>query len=155
MRSMWNAARMQSDGTGFNPFARTEIATHIKKYFVRFDVIVHPGNLHGFRMIIEHPRCERTDDVAADFEGLMNRRRLMDRAGNRFEVLRVKRERINKAVPADNVEGVMGVNHARPARAVFHEHLYVLVLVDGQQLGWPVEIALGIGRAHSDLTLVV
>ena len=111
------------DRAGLDAFARTEIAAHVEEHFVGFDVVVHPRDLDRFRMIIEQARGEGADDVTANLEGLMNRRRLMDGAGDRLEVLRVERERINEAVPADDVERMMRVHHPRPARAIFHEHL--------------------------------
>src|SRR5205823_616934 len=105
--------------------ARTEIAAHVKEHFVGFDVVVHPRDLHRFRMIIEHARRKGADDVAADLESLMDRRRLMDRAGNRLEILRIEGKGINEAVPAENIERVMRMHHPCPARAVFYEDLNV------------------------------
>ena len=127
MRTVRNAARMERDRAGFDAFARTEIAAHIKEHFVRFDVVVHPRDLDRFGMIIEQARREGADDVAANLERLMDRRRLMHRAGDRLEVLRVEGEGINVAVPADDIERVMRMHHARPTRAVFHQHLDVFV----------------------------
>ena len=46
---------------------------------------------------------------------------------------------------------MMRHRHARPARAIFHQNLGVLLLVDRDQFGRPVKIALGIRRAHFDL----
>src|SRR5438105_5549512 len=109
MRSVRDTARMQRDRSGFDSLSRTEIAAHVEEHFVGFDVVVHPWNFHCLRMIIEHPRRECADDVAADFESLMDRRRLMHGAGDRLEILGVKSERIDEPIPTDDVEGVMGM----------------------------------------------
>src|SRR6266849_3984608 len=69
-------------------------------------------------MGIEKARRESANDVTANLKRLMNGRRLMDRAGDRLEVLRVEGEWINVAVPANNIEGMMCHRHARPARPV-------------------------------------
>ena len=79
----------------------------------------------------------------------------MDRAGDRFEILRVERERINVAVPADDIERIMRHRHAGPARAIFHQNLGVFFFVDRVELGRPVKIALGIRRAHFDLAFLI
>src|SRR5438046_10493622 len=114
MRPVRNTARMERDRARLNAFARAEIAAHVKEYFVGFDVVVHPRNFHRFRMIIEHARRKGADDVTANLEGLMDWRRLMDGAGDRLEILRVEGEGIDEAIPAEDIERMMGVHHSRP-----------------------------------------
>src|SRR5437667_6984005 len=97
MRPVRNPARMQRNRSWFNPATRPEIAAHVKQNFVRLNVVVHPRNSYGFGMRIEHPWSESADNVTADFKCLMDRRGLVDRASDRLEVLRIKRERINVA----------------------------------------------------------
>ena len=155
MWSVRNAARMQRDRRRFDSLARTEIAAHVKQNFVRFDVVVHPGNFHRLGMRIQESRCEGADDITANFKGLMNRRRLMDRAGDRLEILRVKCKRIDVTVPTDDIERVVRHRHTRPARTVLNQNFRVLFLVDRVQLSRSVKIALGIGRAHFDLAFTV
>src|SRR5205809_8146116 len=104
MRSMRNSARMQRDRRRLDSFSRTKIAAHVKQYFVGFNVVVHQGNFDRFRMEVEVTRCECTDNVAANLEGLMDRRRLMHRARDRLKILRGKCERINVTLPADDIE---------------------------------------------------
>src|SRR3982074_3804244 len=91
---MRDPARMQGDRAAFNSAARSKIAAHIKQNFVCFDVVVHPPDFHRFRMCIKKAWRERTDDVTANLKCLMNRRRLVHRAGDWFKILRVKSERI-------------------------------------------------------------
>src|SRR5437763_4199010 len=103
MRSMRDSARMQGDRGRLNPLSRSEISADVEQDLVRFHIVMNPGDLHCFRVIIEHPRSECADHVAPDFESLMDRRRLMDRAGNRLEVPGVKGEWINVTVPTHDI----------------------------------------------------
>src|SRR5205807_1480730 len=124
--------RMESNRSALNSSTRSEIPAHIKEHFVRFHVVMHPRNLDCFRMGIEQARGKGADNVAADFKGLMNRRRLMHRSRDRLKILCVEGEWINISVPAHYIEGMMCIGHASPARAVFDQNLDVFVLVDGE-----------------------
>ena len=106
-------------------------------------------------MCIQKSRREGADNITANLEGLMDGRRLMDRSGDRLEVLGVKGEWIDVAVPTDDIERMMRHRHARPARAVLYKNFRVLFLVDRIELGRAVKIALGIRRPHFDLTLLI
>src|ERR1700737_1570885 len=106
-------------------------------------------------MGIKETRREGADNIAANLKRLMNWRRLVDRPGDWFEVLRVERERINAAVPADDIERMMRHGHAGPARSVFHRDLTVFFLVGGAELSWRMKVALGIRRSHFDLAFAV
>src|SRR5438874_2887665 len=146
MRSVRNPARVQRNRCWFNAAPGSEIPTHVKQDFVGFDIVVHPRNSHGFGMRVEHARRERAHYVAANFKGLMNRRRLMYRACNRLEILGVERKRVNVSIPTNDVEWMMRHRHHSPARAVFDQNFGVAFLIDHVQLSWPVQIALGIRR---------
>src|SRR5215831_12937727 len=111
MRPVRNPARMQCDGSRFNPATRPEIAAHVKQNFVRLNVIVHPRNPDSLWMRIEHAWCKCANDITANLECLMYRRWLVNGAGYRLEVLRVKREWINVPIPADDIEWVMRHRH--------------------------------------------
>ena len=76
-------------------------------------------------------------------------------AGDRLEILRVKCERIQITVPADRIEWMMRERDAGEARAVLHQNIDIFLLIDGEQLGRCVEIALRIGRAHFNLAFVI
>src|SRR5439155_6786240 len=142
VRTVWNAARMQRNRSWFNPAPRSEISAYVKQNFVRFHIVVHPRNLHGFRMRIEHPWSESADNVTANFKCLMDRRGLVDGAGNRLEVLRIKREWINVAIPANHIEWMMRHRHLSPARTVLHQYFGIFILVDRQRFGWSMQVAL-------------
>src|SRR6185503_14642923 len=129
MRSMWDSARMQRNRGGFNPAARSEITANVEQYLICFDIIVNPRNFHRFRMGIEQARRERADNVTANLKRLMDGRWLVNRAGNRLEILGVERERINVAIPANDIERMMRHRHARPARSVLHQDLGIFFLV--------------------------
>src|ERR1043166_6661276 len=137
-----NTARMQGGRGRLDSLSRSEISTDIKQNFVRFNVVVDPRNFHRFRVRIEQTRRERADDVAANLECLMDRRRLMDGAGNRLEILCVECEGINVTVPSNDIEGVVRHGDDSPARPVFHQNLGVAFLVGRVQFGRSVKIAL-------------
>ena len=109
--------------------ARSEISADVKQNLVGFDVVMHPRDLDRFGMRIEKARRERADDIAANLKGLMDRRRLMDRAGDRLEILRVECERIDDSHPSRRrIERMMRQRHARQARAIFHQNIRRLPL---------------------------
>src|SRR5262245_53867121 len=120
VRSVRNPARMQRNRSRFDSTTRSEITAHVKQNFVRLNIVVYPWNPDCLWMRIQHAWSKCTDDITANLECLMNRRRLVDSPSNRLEVLRVERERINVAIPADNIEGMLRHRHLGPARAVLH-----------------------------------
>lgn len=89
-------------------------------------------------------------------EDLVRRRRLVHAAGDRLEVVDAERVRVQAAVPADHVEGMGRVHHARAddrsARAVLDEHLDVGALAQ-QRLGGPVQVTLAVGRVLEQLAV--
>src|SRR5262245_16492140 len=107
MRTMRNSARMKGNGASFDPSTGAEIASNVKEHFVSLNIIVHPRNLNRLRMSIEEARGKGANDVAPNLEGLMNRWRLMDRAGNWLKVLCIESKGINITVPAEHVERMM------------------------------------------------
>ena len=79
----------------------------------------------------------------------------MHGTGDRFEILGVKCERINVAVPTDDIERMMSHRYAGPARAVLNQDFRVLFLVDCIELSRAVKIALRIRRSHFDLAFLI
>src|ERR1700737_3043902 len=106
-------------------------------------------------MGIEQTRREGADNIAANLKRLMNWRGLVHRPGDWLEILGIERERINVAIPADDIERMMRHRHAGPARSVFHQDLNVFFPVDRIELTWRVKVALRIGGAHFDLALLI
>ena len=79
----------------------------------------------------------------------------MKSAGDRFKILRVKRKRIEIAIPPNSIEGMMSQRHAREPRSVFYQNIDIFLFVDRNYLARSVKIALRIGRAHFDLALMI
>ena len=120
MRAVRDAGGVDADRctAEFLPSAEIRIAAHVERHFVRLGVAVHVRHLDRVADDVQLPRRERADDEAVALERLMNRRRLMDRAGERLEILRVERERINDPVPADDVERMLREDVCVRRRAV-------------------------------------
>ena len=113
MRAMWNATRVQREGTLFHAAAAAELAANVIKHFIRFDIRVRVRDFDRFRMRIQHARGKGANHEAVRLERLVNGRRLVDRAGDGFEIVGVKREGIDEAVPANYIEWMMGQRVAR------------------------------------------
>src|SRR6266536_4329987 len=106
-------------------------------------------------MRIQKARRECADYITANFKGLMNGRRLMHGASDRLKILGVECERINVAIPTDDIEWMMSHRYAGPARAVLNQYFRVLFLVDCIELSRAVKIALRIRRSHFDLAFLI
>src|SRR2546423_3520210 len=102
-------------------------------------------------MRVEHSRRKCADDVTANFKGLMDWRRLMQCSSDRLEILRVKCEWVEIAVPADRIEGMPCQRHSRKARSIFYKNINIFLLVDRDYFPRRVKIALGIPPRQFDL----
>src|ERR1043166_6437824 len=116
---------------------------------------MHPRDFYRFRMRIHHARRKCAHNISANLERLMSRWRLMDRAGDRLEILRVESEWVEIAVPSDRIERMMRQRHPRESRSIFYENIDILLPIDRNQLARTMEIPLRVGRAHFDLPLVI
>ena len=85
-------------------------------------------------------------------ERLVNRRRQMHGAGDRFEIIRAKGERIKVTVPADDIVRMSGHDGARETPAILREDGEISVPIMRENFAWAVKIALAIRRAHADLS---
>ena len=72
----------------------------------------------------------------------MYRRRLMQRTGDRHEIVNRKCPRVILAIPADDIEGMIGHRVARQERAVLDQDRRVLIAVDGKERWWTVQSQL-------------
>src|SRR4029453_10422403 len=106
-------------------------------------------------MRIQQARRESTNDISADLKCLMDRRRLMDRAGDRLEILRVESERGEIPIPTDRIERMMRQRHARQSRSIFYENIDVFLLIDCNYFARTMKVALRVRRSHFDLPLVI
>ena len=72
----------------------------------------------GIGIEVEQPWHEAAHHEARPRERLVHRRRLVEPPHDRLEVLDREGERVDAAIPPDDVERVAGVDVARPARSV-------------------------------------
>src|SRR5207249_1590553 len=106
----------------------------IKQYLIGFDIVVHPWDFHCFRMGIQNSRGKSANDVSTDFKSLMDRRRLMNSARNRFKILGIKCERIQVAIPTNRIERMMGKSHSSKPRPILDQNIDVFLLIDRDNL---------------------
>ncbi len=74
------------------------------------------GDRHRERVVVDLARDEVADDEAVRLEHLVHRRRLVHAARDRLEVADVERVRVQAAVPAHDVERVLGHDVHRPGQ---------------------------------------
>src|SRR4051794_33196541 len=109
-------------------------------------------NRHSERVEVELARTERADDEVLARERLVRRRRLMDAAGDRLEVVDRKGPREEIAVPADDVEWVIVEDIRLVAVADAHLHRELALLADGLELGRRMDVPVVIRSAFHDLS---
>ena len=98
---------------------------------------------------------ERADHEAVALEGLVHRRRLVDAADDRLEVVDVEDPGIEVAVPADHVERMV-VEHQLVDRVVLlDQEREIALLVVRPELQRTPDVALGVGRAFEQLAELV
>jgi alkylation response protein AidB-like acyl-CoA dehydrogenase len=112
-------ARVQADRAAADAaaLARLVVAGDVEHHLVAVDVRVVVRHRHGERVVVDLARHEVADDEAAALEHLVHRRRLVHPAGDRLEVRDVEGVRVEAAVPADDVEGVLRARRGRCRRA--------------------------------------
>ncbi|KFK22380.1 hypothetical protein AALP_AAs73115U000100, partial [Arabis alpina] len=157
------AARVQRDrpDPDARALARLVVAADVEHDLVGVDVGVVVGHRDRLRVVVDLARAERADHEAARLEDLVHRRRLVDLAGDRHEVLDVERVGVEAAVPAHHVERVGGVGQpgaddaAGSVAAVLDQHLDVgrAVAVEQQRLGGAVQVALAVRRVLEQLAV--
>jgi len=127
--------------------------------FVGFGGGVELGNFDGEGVVVEVAGGESTDDESVALEDLPVGREKVDGAGEGLEVVSVEGVGIDHAVPAGDVEGVVGLDDVSEARgvwgAVFDEDFGVLLAVDDEGLGGTVDVAFGLGGSELDLAVGV
>src|SRR3954467_8099870 len=98
-----------------------------------------PGHAHGLRVMVEEPRSKRADNVTADLERLVNRRRQVNSTRQWLKIIRVERKWIDETIPADDIAWMMGHNHPRQPGTVLHQDRVVALAIDGVQFARPVK----------------
>ena len=125
--------RVQRDRADVDPrpLARLVVPADVEHHLVGVDVRVVVGHRDRLLVVVDLARAEVADHEVGALEDLVHRRRLVDLAGDRHEVLDVERVGVQAAVPADYVErvgrvGDPGADQARGTVApVLDEHLHV------------------------------
>ena len=152
LRTVDEPGGVQADRT--DPDARPgpahEVTVGVEEHLVGVDVGVVVRHLHGVGTEVVQPGHERADDEAVPGEGLVHRRRLVEGADDRCEVVDAQRPRVDVAVPADDVEGMLAVHVAGEPGARAHEHLDVLAVDQQRPLG-SAQVTLGVRRAVGEL----
>src|SRR6266487_4535014 len=94
---------MERDRADVHPAPRAELAGDVIDHLLRLKIRVVVRDRRGERIEIELARTERADHEVPVLERLMRRRRLVEPAGGRLEVVHRERPRIKVAVPSDGV----------------------------------------------------
>jgi hypothetical protein len=119
MGTVRDTVGMQCQGPQFDASATAEIASHIKKNFIGFNVAMGVGHFDRLRMSIQHARRKRAHNKSGRFKRLMDGRWLMDGSRDRLEVIRIESIRVDHAIPANDIEGVIGHGIASPLFSIF------------------------------------
>jgi len=135
------------------------LAVDVEEDFVGFGVGVDVRNFDGQGVVVEVAGGEGADDESVALEDLPVGREKLDGAGEGLEIVGVEGVGIDHAVPAGDVEGVVGLDDVSEARgvwgAVFDEDFGVLLAVDDEGLGGTVDVAFGLGGSELDLAVGV
>jgi hypothetical protein len=151
-----DAVGVQRERRFLDTATAAELPANVVEHLVRFDIAVGEGHLHRIRMVIQEPRGERADDEATvALEGLVDGRRLVDGAGDRLEIVRVERERVDATVPADDVERVVHQCVSREPGAVLDDDGVIAFFIAGEQLTRAMDVAFAERGTESELAVVV
>src|SRR5262249_20858673 len=101
-----NAARVEGKGADLDTATAAEVAAHIIDHLIGVDIAVVVGHRHRLGMVIQLARTERADNEARPFKRLVDRRRLMNTASDRLEVVDAEGIGIEIAIPADHIQRV-------------------------------------------------
>ena len=143
--------------------AAHELVVAVIEHLVGHHVRMIVRRRHRLRVVVVQPRHEGAEHEAVALEGLVHRRRLVQPAGDRLEVVDAEGPGVVVAVPADGVEGVMVEDHAlADCPALHHDGEFPGLVVERQQGRRPdiplaeravleqlaVRVAVAGGRAH-------
>src|SRR4051794_18716938 len=155
LRPVRQPRRMERDRSDLDALARAEVAGDVIDHLLRLQVRVVVRDRHREWVEVELPRAERADHEVPAGEGLVGRRRLVDAAGDRLEVVDRERPRVEVAVPADDVERVVVDDVGLVAAADADLDRVLAVLAHRVQLGRWVDVAVVVRRALHQLAVLV
>src|SRR3989442_6282314 len=104
---MMDPSTMERERSYVYASSARKVSAHIVQNLVTVDVAVIVGDRDGLGMIIQLPRHKGEYVESRSFERLMNWWRLMDSAGQGFEVVHIKDPRIKVTVPTDHIERIV------------------------------------------------
>src|ERR1044071_9707120 len=84
-----------------------ELARRIEQHLVGVHVAVVVRRRHRLWIKVIRARAKRADHEAIALESLMHRRRLVDATHDRLEIVDAEDPRIEVAIPANDVEGMV------------------------------------------------
>ena len=155
LRPVRQARRMERDRPDLDAAPRAEVAGDVIDHLLRLQIRVVVRDRHRERVEVELARAERADHEVPARERLVRRRRLVDPAGDRLEVVDRERPREEVAVPADDVERVVVDDVGLVAAADAHLDRELAALADRVQLGRRMDVAVVVRRALDDLPVLV
>jgi hypothetical protein len=130
---MGEAHGVECNGTLFNPPSAHKVAIHVIEYLVAIHITMEVRCRNRFRMVIEQPWDERTDDKTSSRKGLMHRGRLMDSPCYWFKILHIKRPREKIAIPSNYIKGMETVIITVLLVPVLNPNLKISLLIIGNQ----------------------
>ncbi len=149
MRAVGDAGGVHGQRAIGDALAAHEFVVGVEQHFVAHHVRVVVRCGDGVRVEVEQPRDERAHHEAVGRERLMHRRGLMQRPGDRLEVVNRKRERIIAAVPADDVQRVMVQRDFGEQIPLLDDDAELAAFVVGLQFRRPADVPLAVrGMLH-------
>ena len=104
MRAVRHAVGVQRHRSVLDALPAHELRACVVDHLVRHHVRVVVRHGHRVRIEVERPRAERADDEVVALERLVHRRRQVDAADARLEIVDAERPRVVVAVPSHEIE---------------------------------------------------
>ena len=155
VRAVRDSGRMERHRADLDPAPRAEVPGDVIDHLLRVQVRVVVRDRDRQRVEVELARAERADHEVAALEGLVRRRRHVDAPGDRLEVVDRERPRVDVAVPADDVEGVVVELVGLVAVADPHLDPELAAVAVRVQLGRRVDVAVVVRRVLEQLPVLV
>ena len=155
MRTVRQARGMQRDRADVHALPRAEVAGDVIDHLLALQIRVVIRDRDRERVEVELARTERADHEVAPGEGLVRRRRLVDAARDRLEIVDRERPRIEIAVPADDVERVIVEQVGLVPVADAHLDRELAALTVRVQLRGRVDVPVVVRGALHDLAVLV
>src|ERR1035441_99874 len=113
------------------------------------------GRRNGLWMVIEKTRTKRANYKVVGLEGLMNRWRLMNTTGNRFEIMNGKRPGIQVSVPAYGIKRMRSISKRIYHSLLLDHHFEVTFFIMSFHVHGLADITLAEGRMLQQLPVFI